>query len=132
MPFVTLGLCAEGASTYLLTRMAGHAKAAELLLFGDAFDADTAVEVGLASTKLPAGELLHYATERAKILANERPLASLLTTKRLMRAAVKEPTLKALQEEAIEFARHLASDEAKEAFAAFFEKRKPDFAQFNK
>ncbi|HEY1098818.1 MAG TPA: enoyl-CoA hydratase [Myxococcota bacterium] len=132
MPFVTLGLSAEGGSTYLLPRMAGHAKAAELLLFGEAFDADTAVEVGLASTKLPAGQLLHYANERAKVLANERPLGSLITTKKLMRATVKDQTLKALHEEAVEFARHLASDEAKEAFTAFFEKRTPNFAQFNK
>lgn len=132
MPFVTLGLSAEGASTYLLTRMAGHAKASELLLFGEAFDADTAVEVGLASTKLPPGELMTYANARARVLANERPLGSLLTTKRLMRAPVKEPTLKALYEEAVEFTRHLGTDEAREAFTAFFEKRKPDFAQFNK
>ncbi len=49
MPFTTLGLCAEGASSFLLPRMAGHVRAAELLLFGEAFDAVTAVDVGLAS-----------------------------------------------------------------------------------
>jgi enoyl-CoA hydratase/carnithine racemase len=130
MPFTTLGLTGEGASTYLLPRMAGHAKAAELLLFGENFDAATAVDVGLAARVLPSAGLLAFATARATILANERPASSLATTKRLMKAATAEQVTKALYDEAVEFARHLESDEAREAFTAFFEKRKPDFRQF--
>jgi enoyl-CoA hydratase/carnithine racemase len=129
MPFTALGLTAEGASTFLLPRMAGHAKAAELLLFGEAFDAETARDVGLCSRVLPHGELMTFATARAKQLANERPATSLVITKRLMKVATVEPTKVALYAEALEFARLLGSDEAREAFTAFFEKRKPDFAQ---
>jgi enoyl-CoA hydratase/carnithine racemase len=127
MPFTALGLSAEGASTFLLPRMAGHAKAAELLLFGESFDAETAKDVGLCSRVLPAKELMAFALGRAKFLANERPATSLLITKRLMKLAGAERTEKALYEEAVEFARLLGSDEAREAFTAFFEKRKPDF-----
>jgi enoyl-CoA hydratase/carnithine racemase len=130
MPFTTLGLTGEGASTFVLPRMAGHAKAAELLLFGENFDAATAVDVGLAARVVPGPELLAFATARAKILANERPASSLATTKRLMKAATADQVQKALYDEAVEFARHLGSAEAREAFTAFFEKRKPDFRQF--
>jgi enoyl-CoA hydratase/carnithine racemase len=129
MPFTTLGLCVEGAASFLLPRMAGHARAAELLLFGEAFDAQTALEVGLCARVVPAGELLAFAQERARVLAEERPLGSLMVTKRLMKAATAERVSKALVDEASEFMARLGSDEAREAFTAFFEKRKPDFSR---
>jgi enoyl-CoA hydratase/carnithine racemase len=130
MPFTTLGLCVEGAASFLLPRMAGHARAAELLLFGEAFDAQTAKEVGLCARVVPAAELASFAHARAQILADERPLGSLIVTKRLMKAATADRVGKALVDEASEFMARLGSDEAREAFTAFFEKRKPDFARF--
>jgi enoyl-CoA hydratase/carnithine racemase len=130
MPFVTLGVCVEGAASYLLPRIVGHARASELLMFGEPFDAQTAVDVGLASRVVPAASLQAYAQERARVLANERPSSSLIVTKRLMRAPVRQQTLQALSDEAADFMKLLAGDEAREAFAAFFEKRKPNFAQF--
>ena len=132
MPFVPLGLCPEAASSFLLPRMAGHAKASELLLFGEAFDAATAVDVGLASRVLPAKDLMAFTNERLRILARERPLGSLITSKRLMRAPVADRIKATLYTEAVDFAAHIGSDEAREAFTAFFEKRKPDFTQFVK
>lgn len=130
MPFVTLGLCPEASSSYLLPRMAGHARASELLLFGEAFDAATAVDVGLGAKVLPKDELLAFAKERCRILAEERPLTSLVTSKRLMKTREMEQVKAALYAEAIDFAALLGSDEAREAFTAFFEKRKPDFLKF--
>lgn len=129
MPFTTLGVCVEGGASLLLPRMAGHARAAELLLFGEAFDAQTAKEVGLCARVVPAAELASFAVARARVLADERPLGSLMTTKRLMKAATAERLAAVLPAEAAEFMRHLASDEAREAFTAFFEKRKPDFVR---
>lgn len=130
MPFTTLGVCVEGGASLLLPRMAGHARAAELLLFGEAFDARTALEVGLCARVVPAAELGAFAAERARILAQERPLGSLLVTKRLMKVATAERVSKVLVDEAAEFMVRLGSDEAREAFTAFFEKRKPDFSRF--
>jgi len=130
MPFTTLGVVAEGASSFLLPRMAGHAKAAELLLFGEAFDAQTAHDVGLCARVVPAAELKAFTLARAKVLANERPASAVRTTKRLMRAATVERTREAFFTEAAEFMAHIASDEAREAFTAFLEKRKPNFTQF--
>ena len=131
MPFVTLGLCPEAASSFLLPRMAGHVKACELLMFAEPFDAATAVDVGLASRVVPAAELLAFAKERARILAQERPLSSLKSTKKLLREPVAADVKAALFREAGVFVEHLGSDEAREAFTAFFEKRKPDFSRFS-
>jgi enoyl-CoA hydratase/carnithine racemase len=128
MPFTSLGLCAEGASSLLLPRMAGHARAAELLLFGEAFDARTAVETGIAARVVPAAELLSFATARARILSLERPSVSLRITKRLMKDTLRADIEKALVAEAQEFMTLLSGPAAREAFTAFFEKRKPDFA----
>ena len=129
MPFVTLGLCPEAASSYLLPRMAGHVRAAELLMFGEAFDAVTAVEVGLASRVLPRAELLPFAQERCRILAQERPLSSLKSTKQLLNQRTADAVTAVIYAEAAAFAAHLGSEEAREAFTAFFEKRKPDFSR---
>ena len=43
MPFVALGLCPEGASSYLLPLIAGTKRAAELLMLGEAFGPETAL-----------------------------------------------------------------------------------------
>lgn len=47
LPFVTLGLCPEGGSSYLLPLIAGSKRAAELLMLGEAFDPEQAREAGL-------------------------------------------------------------------------------------
>ena len=131
MPFVTLGLCPEAASSFLLPRMAGHVKASELLMFGEAFDAATAVDVGLASKVIPHDALLAFAQERCRILAQERPLSSLKSTKKLLKQRVADDVKATIYAEAAAFTAHLGSDEAREAFTAFFEKRKPDFSRFS-
>jgi enoyl-CoA hydratase/carnithine racemase len=51
-------------------------------------------------------------------------------TKRLLRAGWKATIENAIQEESQSFGRLLSSPEAKEAFTAFFERRKPDFSRF--
>ena len=53
LPFVNLGLCAEGGSSLLLPAMLGQHRAAELLLFGDPFGAETAKEFGIVNQIFP-------------------------------------------------------------------------------
>ena len=130
MPFVSLALCPEASSTFLLPAMTGHAKAAELLLFGEPFDGQTAVDVGIAAKALPGAEVKAYARARCLALA-AKPAASVRLTKRLMKQPFREQVKKALYDEAVEFAGRLGSDEAREAFSAFAEKRKPDFSSFD-
>lgn len=128
MPFVNLGLCPEAASSLLLPRLAGHARAAEVLFFGESFDARQAQAMGLVNEVLPAAEVAARARARAQTLA-AKPLASLITTKRLMKAPVAVEVPATMASEGEHFRRMLREPAAREAFAAFLEKRKPDFGR---
>ncbi len=128
LPFVSLGLCPEAASSLLLPRLAGYARAAELLLLGEAFGAARALEIGLVNEVLADDCVLERARERAAQLAAQ-PAAALRLTKRLMKAADAERVREIMDSEAAHFKERLASPEAREAFAAFLEKRPPDFAR---
>jgi enoyl-CoA hydratase/carnithine racemase len=130
MPFTSLGLVPEFASSLVLPRLLGHAKAAEKLLLGDPFGAAEAVEIGIANAVLPAGEVVNHARRIAERF-NGLPPAAVRETKKLMRRAVTGPALEAIAAEGAVFRERLSSPEAKEAFSAFFQKRKPDFSQFS-
>jgi len=129
MPFVSLGLVPEFASSLLLPQLVGHAKAAEKLLLGEAFTATEAVELGLANALLPADEVVPYARRIAERF-NMLPPGSVRDTKRLLRSASRDAIARALQDEAAVFLERLRSPEAQEAFEAFFAKRRPDFSKF--
>jgi enoyl-CoA hydratase/carnithine racemase len=129
MPFVCLGLVPEFASSLLLPQLLGYAKAAEKLLLGDPFTAAEALQCGIANAVLPAGEVLAQA-RRAAERFNSLPPAAVRDTKRLLRAASKDGILSTMRAEAAVFAERLRSPEAKEAFEAFFARRKPDFSKF--
>jgi len=128
MPFVNLGLCAEGASSLLAPQMFGYHRAAEALLLGEAFYAEAALEVGLVNKVLPPSETNAYAAQVARKLAI-KPLASLTETKRLMKKGQQALVLQTMAEEGEVFGRMLREPAAKEAFAAFLEKRQPDFSK---
>ncbi|WP_288379313.1 enoyl-CoA hydratase [uncultured Massilia sp.] len=130
MPFTQLGLCPEFASSLLLTQLAGYPRAAEKLLLGEAFGAQEAFEMGLLTKVLPASELRAFAEQQAaKLVA--LPAASIRTTKALMKRPRVKDIDSAIAAENERFAAMLLAPEAKEAFTAFFEKRKPDFSQFD-
>ncbi len=129
MPFAQLGLCPEFASSLLLPQLAGYPRAAEKLLLGEAFLAQEAYDMGLVSKVLPLAELMPFAQKQAaKLVA--LPAASIRTTKALMKRAKTGPVDEAMAAENKLFGAMLLAPEAKEAFTAFFEKRKPDFSAF--
>ncbi|QET02793.1 MULTISPECIES: enoyl-CoA hydratase [Cupriavidus] len=129
LPFTQLGLCPEAASSLLLPRLVGYQRAAEKLLLGEPFSAQEAFEIGLVTKVLPVAELdAHVRRQAAKLAA--LPASSLRETKRLMKGGEAAAVKRQMAEEAGVFARMLAAPEAKEAFTAFFEKRKPDFSKF--
>ena len=128
MPFVNLGLTPEGASSYLVPRAAGFHRAAELILFGDTFDADTAMRVGIVNRVVEPDALLALVKERAAALAAKPPQA-LLAAKAMLRASARDAVREALEREGEVFFDRLRSAEAFEAFSAFMEKRKPDFSR---
>ncbi len=130
LPFVSLGLCPEAASSLLLPMLAGHARAAEMLLLCEPFNAEKAREVGLVNTVLPDEQVLEHALAQAKKLA-ALPTASVKLTKQMLKSAQQTLVAQTMQSEMRLFKERLVSPEAKEAFAAFFDKRKPDFSPFN-
>jgi len=130
MPFTKLGLCPEFASSKLLPEMIGYNRTAELLLFGESFSAEQAFDMGLVNKVLPVEDLMTYAyAQAAKLVV--LPASSLRTTKRLMKARHADAVIAQMLEEGDHFSAMLQSPEAKEAFAAFFERRKPDFSKFS-
>jgi enoyl-CoA hydratase/carnithine racemase len=129
LPFVNLGLCPEAAASLLLPQLIGHQRASELLLLGEPFGAERAREIGLINAVFPDGELLGQAYALAQKLA-QRPPASVRLTKALLKQAGRRAVAETMTEEGRQFLQRLSSPEAKEAFAAFFEKRRPDFSGF--
>jgi len=129
MPFVSLGLVPEFASSLVVPRLIGNARAAEKLLLGDPFTGADAVECGIANAVLPASEVVKHARRVAERF-NALPPGAVRETKRLMRRGASAAILDAIGVERDIFAARLQSPEAKEAFSAFFEKRKPDFSRF--
>ena len=127
MPFVNLGLCPEAGSSLLVPQMLGHHRAAEALLLGDPFMAEAALEVGLVNRIVPPMEANTMAQTQARRLA-AKPLAALIETKRLLKKSNQALVLERIEEEARSFRRMMKAPAAREAFAAFMEKRKPDFS----
>ena len=129
LPFVPLAIVPEFGSTFLLPRIAGYQRAAELLLLGQPFDANKAREVGIVTEVVAQERLLEHSLQVANTLATLPP-ESLRLTKRLLKARYAEPLAAAIEEETRLFTERLSSPEAKEAMSAFLEKRKPDFSRF--
>jgi enoyl-CoA hydratase/carnithine racemase len=125
-PFVNLGLAPEAASSLLLPMRVGHVRAFSMFALGEVVDGKTAAAWGLANAALPAAEVDKAAREAA-IAITKRPPGSLIVTKRLMRDA--DMIWSIMREEAAVFAERLQSAEAAEAFAAFVQRRAPDFSK---
>jgi len=130
MPFVGLGLVPEYASSLLVPQLMGPRRAAEKLLLGDPFTGEQAVECGIANAVLPAGEVMAHARRVAERF-NHLPPGAVRDAKRLMRAPQRELVLQTIRTEGEIFGQRLRSPEAREAFQAFFEKRRPDFSSFS-
>lgn len=129
LPFVNLGLCPEAASSLILPALMGQHRAAELLFLGDPFTAQTAKELGIVNQVVEPSDLLSTVTTRARQLV-EKPPASLRATKALLKQGTAAAITNAMAIETRQFAALLQGPEAKEAMAAFLQRRKPDFSTF--
>jgi enoyl-CoA hydratase/carnithine racemase len=129
MPFVPLGLCPEFGSSMLLPKLAGYQRAAEKLLLGEPFSAEEARDMGLVNKVMPLDQVVSHArAQAAKLVA--LPASSIRATKRLMKADQTAAIDVRMVEEVKHFGEMLKAPEAKEAFSAFLQKRKPDFTKF--
>lgn len=129
-PFLDLGLVPEAASSLTAVRRMGYARAFELLCLGEPFNAERALAAGIVNAIVPASELEAAAVAAARRLV-AKPREALLAARALMRGDPSSVSAK-IDEEARIFAARMRSAEAQEAFAAFFEKRKPDFKKLRR
>ncbi len=130
MPFVSLGLVPEFASSLIVPALMGRARASEKLLLGEPFTGADAVDCGIANAVLPAGEVLNHARRVAERF-NALPPGAVRESKQLLRRACGAQVLETIGAEGAVFGARLRSPEAREAFQAFFQKRAPDFSSFS-
>ena len=128
MPFTSLGLVPEAASSLLFPRLIGHQRASALLLLGDPISAETAHDWGFVNQVVADEQLMPVARGLAVRLAALPPEA-VRQTKNLIKYG-KSDVPGRIAEELELFRNRLRSPEAAEAFQAFLEKRKPDFSKF--
>lgn len=129
-PFLDLGLVPEAASSLTAVLRMGHARAFELLCLGEPFNAERARDAGIVNAIVPAEELEAMAM-KAAVRLTKKPRDALMAARRLMRGQGDAFSAQ-IEEEARVFQTRMKSAEAQEAFAAFFEKRPPDFAKLRR
>lgn len=110
MPFVSLGLCAEGASTFMLEKIVGKTTARDWLLTARFFNGHEAHKAGFITELIPNGETLKKARETAQHI-NQLPTNSLLITKAMLNANYEHNIQKAFDNEVAMFAKLLSSSD---------------------
>ena len=125
-PEVNLGIIPGYGGTQRLPRVVGPGCAAEMILTGNAMDAQEALRIGLVNRVVPHAELLATAREMAKTIASKGQVAVRLALQAL--SVVRETGLNVgLQEESVLFGKCCGSEDFREGTTAFLEKRKPAF-----
>ncbi len=130
VPFINLALVPELASSYTMPTQLGYLRAAEMILLGEPISAARANELGLVTAVVADQNVLDKATEVAMKLAG-KPAEALRACKKLIKSPEQGSLRQAVSDELREFAARVRSAEAKEAFTAFLEKRKPDYRNAN-
>jgi 2-(1,2-epoxy-1,2-dihydrophenyl)acetyl-CoA isomerase len=125
-PFVNLGLIPDGAAAWFLVQRIGYARAFEVLAESKKLSAEKCLELGIANRVVAPAELREQALKWADSLSARAPLA-LALTKRVARLAVSVGLSETLGIEAELQTFLAATDDAREAIAAFGDKRAPNF-----
>ena len=124
--FLRVGLVPGDGGAWILPRVIGHARAAELFFSGETIDAATALSWGLVSRVVPPAKLMEEASGLAAKIIRQPPDV-LRMTKRMMREAERASFETVLEmSAAMQSLAHLTEDH-KEALDAFFEKREGVF-----
>jgi len=124
--FARLGLHPGLAISYLLPRLVGVSRAAEMLFTGRLVEGDEAERIGILSTAVPAAEVLPRALDLAASIAASAPLAVRMTKQTFYRGLGWDIRDAALSE-AFAQADTLATADAAEGIAALLAKRPPRF-----
>jgi len=124
--FTKLGFSPDYGSSYFLTKRIGVHKAKELVYTAEMMSGARAAELGFVNGVLPAEGLDAKVDEVARQIASGPPIA-LSMTKRMMEHAAASSLEHALETEALAQNVNLGTDDMKEAFLAFREKRPAQF-----
>lgn len=124
--YTARGLVPESGGTWLLPRIVGWSKAAELLFTARTLTAEEALDLGLVSQVVEPGELAAAADALAQEIAANAPLA-VRASKRLMRAAAMEDLEDHVQRQYLALLPLFGSKDFREGLAAYLDKRAPAF-----
>lgn len=124
--FVKLGLIPGDGGAWLLPRIVGAARAAEMTLTGDRVDAATALDWGIVSRVVAPDDLLPTARQIADRIAANPPI-TVRMTKKLLRESSQQTLDQLLELSAAMQAIAHHTEDHREAVAAFLEKRPPTF-----
>ncbi len=118
LPFTQLGLCPEAGSSYLLPNLVGHVRAFELLVLGNTFSAEQALNYGLINQVCEPSELLTLTHTTAEKIVN-LPYDSMMTSLRLIKNN-KASLSQAIKVEGEEFSRLITTADCKNKLSQFF------------
>jgi enoyl-CoA hydratase/carnithine racemase len=124
--FAKRGILPESGGTWLLPRIVGYARAAEIAFTGRTLNAAECLELGLVNDVVPADQLMDRAREMAGEIASNAPLA-VRAIKRMMRAAETETFEQNVHHVFLQLLPLFRTQDFKEGVAAFIEKRQPHF-----
>ncbi len=124
--FARLGFGSGMAISYVLPRLVGVSRAAELLFTGRLIEGEEAAAIGLLSEAVEGDEVLPKARALADEIAKSAPLAVRAIKRALRHNLDWDPKTAARYEAALQ-ADTLTTEDAKEGMAALLEKRPPEF-----
>ena len=124
--FAKRGILPESGGTWLMPRIVGYAKAAEIAFRGRTLTADESLELGLVNHVVPDDHLAEFTAEIAGEIAANAPLA-VRAIKRMMRAAETETFEQHVHHVFLQLLPLLGTKDFREGVTAFLEKRTPDF-----
>ena len=125
-PEILLGIIPGFGGTQRLARLAGLAKARELVLTGDMIPAQEALRIGLVNRVVPDGELIKQTLGLAKKIA-AKSRVTLELAEEAMRCGMERSLKEGLEIEAQKFGEVAKSEDMQEGVKAFLEKRQPKF-----
>lgn len=126
VPEINVGIFPGGGGTQKLPQIMPLNKAKELVFFGEPFNAQTALEIGIVNKVVPQAELKEATMKWAKKLAKKPPF-SLRMAKEALNAAWSTSLEKGLQIETHGWAMCFGTEDQVEGMTAFIEKRKPTY-----
>lgn len=126
LPEIKLGLMPGNGGTQRLAKLVGQQHALKLLLTGDPISPQKAVEIGLFNATVAEDEFQNYTKSLSSHIARG-PALALAATKKAVRTGIGLPLSEALKIEADLVDTLYGTEDAKEGFQAFLEKRNPEF-----